>query len=132
MAEPFDLSDPKHIGRSEYTIVLDWLRMMVANHERDDPGEAFTKEEAIDSLLELRREIEGVIVLLGGPDLNIIWRMHAVATTGESACIDDLSLRAGLTWNCLGGEDGITHWTNSETDTICGECGKPRPPKERA
>lgn len=57
---------------------------------------------------------------------DAISAMYDVADDYEAEVLDGLRLRAGLTWDCLGGR-GLAHWTNTEDDSTCGECGRPRP-----
>lgn len=120
-----DLPNPKEIGRGEYAHVIDWLQNM--SHNAQEDGGEFTKPDAVESLLSLRSEIDGVIKLLGGPDQDVIWRMHEVGTDFERDTLDDLLLRAGITWNCPGDGTTIVCWSNRETDLICGNCLRPRP-----
>jgi hypothetical protein len=56
-----------------------------------------------------------------------IERLYEIADDNEVAVLDRLRDRAGLTWECRDSE-GRAHWTNGEDETVCGECGKLRPP----
>lgn len=56
--------------------------------------------------------------------MSTIDRLFEVATDHERAVLQDLSRRAGLTWDCHGdGED--PHWTNVAEST-CELCDLPR------
>ena len=48
-------------------------------------------------------------------------RLYGIATDGETAVLDGLTLRAGIVWHCACG------WHNAEQFPYCEDCGKPRP-----
>ena len=48
-------------------------------------------------------------------------RLYGIATDGETAVLDSLTLRAGIVWHCACG------WHNAEQFPYCEDCGTPRP-----
>ena len=57
-----------------------------------------------------------------------VTRMYAVADDYEADQLDELRRRAGLIWECDGGNpDQFSHWTNPEVADRCERCGRPRP-----
>ena len=55
--------------------------------------------------------------------------MYRVADDYEAQVLDELRVRAGLTWECYGPEPDSIYscWTNGRDDAVCDQCGNPRP-----
>ena len=61
----------------------------------------------------------------GGGWVDEVAEMYRVADDYEAQTLDELRIRAGITWECYG-EDGDSCWTNHRDDPKCDRCGRPR------
>ena len=103
-----------------------WFDRSVVDGER---GDHIYVDLRPDEMRELGRRI-GDAVGLTGEDVD---RMYEVAEDWEADVLDALRRRAGLTWECDGGDpERFSHWTNLESDEHCGLCGRARPSEKEA